>query len=145
MKGTRELIIEILERGFLMSLATVDESGPWVSDVIYVYDDDLIIYWLSDIGRRHSKAIGGNPKTAATITLDADKNIGLQIEGKSKKIEGDVFGMAIKHRLKRKQPAPKKEGEILGPNESWYCLKPTKIEVIYGPLYGYDKRVLELK
>lgn len=148
MKEIKKLVFSVLEKGFLMSLATVDEGGPWVSDVIYVHDDKLNLYWLSEVNSRHSKAIRKNPKVAATITVwqkQGDKNIGLQIEGKAKKIEGDILQMAVKHRLKRNKKAPKKEGEILESNESWYCLKPAKVELIYEPLYGFSKKKLELK
>lgn len=148
MKKIEKLVFQVFERGFLMSLATVDEGGPWVSDVIYVHDDKLNLYWLSETNTRHSKAIKKNPKVAATITIwqkQGDGNIGLQIEGRARKIEGDIFEMAIKHRLKRRKKAPKTEGEILGSNESWYCLKPAKVELIYEPLYGFNKKKLELK
>ncbi len=148
MDKIKELIKLVLEKGFLMSLATVDKNGPWVSDVIYVYDDKLNLYFLSEVNTRHSKAIINNPKVAVSITVWAkqgDDNIGLQLEGRAKKINGDIFQMAIKHRLKRNKKPPKKEGEILGPNESWYCLKPTKIELIYEPLYGFNKKELKLK
>lgn len=147
MNKIRELVTSVLEKGFLMSLATVDENGPWVSDVIYVYDDKLNLYWLSEISTRHSKAIKKNQKVAASITIWAkqgDDNIGLQLEGKAKKIKRDIFEMAIKHRLKRNKKAPKKAGEILEHNESWYCLEPSKIELIYEPLYGFNKKQLKL-
>ena len=37
----KELIKEVLEKGYLMSLATSDGGGVWVADVIYVYDDEF--------------------------------------------------------------------------------------------------------
>lgn len=130
-----------------MSLATVDESGPWVADVIYVFDEDLSLYWLSHIGTRHSKALAKNSKVAATITLSnkqGEDNIGLQLEGHAQKVEGDIFGMAVKHRLKRKKEPPTKGGKFLDKGESWYLLKPSKIELIYEPKWGFNKKVLEL-
>ena len=54
---TVDLIKEILEKCYLMSLATLDDGGVWVSDVIFVHDEDLNIYWISDPDVRHSKAI----------------------------------------------------------------------------------------
>ena len=146
MEDLRKIVDEILEKGYLMSLATVDENGPWVSDVIFV-NDELDLYWLSLENARHSKAILKNPKTAATITVSngiGEKNIGLQIEGIAEKIDGDVFEMAKKHRAKRNKPLPEKEGEVLDPGESWYRLTPKKIEIIYEPLWGFEKKVLDL-
>ena len=63
----KKLIKEVLEKGYLMSLGTVDEGGVWVCDVIYIFDDDLNIYWMSKDFRRHSKAILINPGIAGTI------------------------------------------------------------------------------
>lgn len=40
----KNLIKEVLDQGYLMSLATVDDGGVWVSDVIYIYDDNFNIY-----------------------------------------------------------------------------------------------------
>lgn len=148
MKGIRQLIQSVLESGFLMSLATVDDGGVWVSDVIYVHDNDFIIYWISDVTTRHSKAILKNDRVAGTITVSNDpgeKIIGLQFEGMAEKIEGDIVEMAKKHRLKRGKPAPTREREVLEEDESWYRLKPKKIELIYEPLWGFDKKTLELK
>lgn len=144
MEDIKKLVNEVLDKGYLMSLATADGEVPWVSDVIYVHDGKLNIYWLSEVDTRHSKSILKNSKTAATITLSgkAEPNIGIQIEGDTQKVEGDVFEMAVQHRLKRNKPAPEKEGEILGPTESWYVLKPKKIQLIYEPLFGFSKKDL---
>ena len=43
----KQLIQEVLEKGYLMSLATLDDGGVWVADVIYIHDDDLNIFWMS--------------------------------------------------------------------------------------------------
>ena len=130
-----------------MSLGTVDPSGPWVADVIYVHDNAFTVYWLSDVAVRHSQAIEKNPSVAATITLVCsadDKEVGLQMMGTAEKIEGDMLDIATKHRLKRGRPAPRAEGEVLGPGEAWYALTPRKIEVIHVPLFGWDKKELIL-
>jgi uncharacterized protein YhbP (UPF0306 family) len=147
MEDLEKLVKSILDQGYLMSLATVDESGPWVSDLIFV-PEDLNLYWISEEDTRHSKAILQNSKVAATITISnrgGEDNVGLQIEGLAEKVEGDILEIAIKHRLKRNKPAPKAVGEILDPEESWYLLKPTKIEIIYEPKWGFDKKELPLK
>ncbi|MDO8504147.1 MAG: pyridoxamine 5'-phosphate oxidase family protein [bacterium] len=146
MDEVKDLVQMILEKGYLMSLATVDEGGPWVSDIIYVADG-FTLYWLSHVNTRHSQAIFKNPKVAASITLTtspSEDDIGLQLEGKAEKIEGDILEIAKKHRLKRGKPAPTREGEILDPEESWYKFTPTKIELIYEPKWGFKKQVLEL-
>ncbi len=52
--------------------------------------------------------------------------------------------MAVKLRLKKKKQPPKNEGEILDPGESWYRLKPEKIELIYNRLFGFEKKMIKL-
>lgn len=52
-----------------MSLAVQDNGGLWVSDVVYVFDDNFNIYWMSDPDVRHSKAILVNLQVAGTITV----------------------------------------------------------------------------
>jgi len=117
MEDIKQIIKEVLEKGYLMSLATQDSEGIWVADVIYV-NDNFNIYWLSQENTRHSKAIKENPKIAASITLTekpGQPDIGIQLEGYAEKLEGDILELAVKHRLKRLKPAPIKEGEIFEP------------------------------
>lgn len=131
-----------------MSLVTFDDGGVWVSDVIYVHDNDFNIYWISDVDTRHSKAIHQNPRVAGTVTFSnnpREENIGLQFEGTAQKLEGDLIEMAKIHRTKRGKPTPTEEGKILDEGESWYRLKPKRIELIYEPLWGFDKKIMELK
>ncbi|MBI4086016.1 MAG: pyridoxamine 5'-phosphate oxidase family protein [Candidatus Liptonbacteria bacterium] len=143
----KNLVVSILEKGYLMTLATSDENGVWASDVIFVHDGALGIYWLSETDTRHSKAIARNPRVAGTITTSNnkdEKNVGIQFEGNAEKIEGDILEIAVKHRAKRGKQAPSRIGEILDEGESWYRITPAKIELIYESLFGFDKRVLEV-
>jgi nitroimidazol reductase NimA-like FMN-containing flavoprotein (pyridoxamine 5'-phosphate oxidase superfamily) len=140
----QSLTFDILKKGYLMSLATVDDGGPWVSDVIYIYDEDLTLYWISEVDRRHSKALIVESRVSATITT-ADGSSGepeecLQIAGIAQKIEGDEHRLSVLHRQKRKKDPPPAGKGILEEGESWYCLKPTKIQLIYGALFGWEKK-----
>ena len=128
-----------------MSLATSDAGGLWVADVIYVFDNDFNIYWMSDPEVRHSKAILNNPKVAGTITISSkskESNLGLQFSGTAEKIEGARFDLATEHLLKRGYPAPKETDNVLQ-GDSWYMLKPQFIDVINEELWGYDKKKFE--
>lgn len=146
MKDIIKLIKEILDKGYLMSLATLDSGGIWVSDVIYVYDNKFNIWWMSKTFRRHSKAILENSQVAGSITITqkpGEPDLGLQIEGKAEKIKGDNLEIAKKHRKKRNKPLPKKDGEVFDvPEDSWYKLTPSKIELIHEPLFGHNKQIL---
>lgn len=137
-----DLICTVLEKGRLLHLATVDDSGPWVSDVIYVHDDALNLYWLSMPEARHSQAILKNTQVAGTVTISTrpqEPNEALQISGVAEKIEGDILEMAIKHRSKRNRQAPLREGEVLEEKgQSWYKLTPEKILLNYEPIFGRE-------
>lgn len=139
MNNLPKLIHKILEKGYLLSLASVDESGPWVSDVIYTFDDDLNIYWISQSKSRHSKAFVINSKAAGAVTV-AEKPEG---KGKGVQVEGNVSMLAqipedslVRYTKKRKG----KDAWVPAAGELWYKLTPTKFDVIYEPLFGFNKK-----
>lgn len=135
------LIKEVLEKGYLLSLATLDEKGIWASEVVYIFDEQFNLYWISKITARHSQAIIKNPKIAGVITASnkpEEKDLGLQIEGTAQKIEGiPIVATAYWQKLGKPLPA-------LNEGSSWYCLKPKRIELTHQQLFGYTKQVLEL-
>lgn len=138
----KTIIQEILEKGHVMSLATLDEGGIWVSDVVYIFDDNLTIYWMSDPYVRHSQAILKNQQVAGTITISTkskEPNLGIQISGIAQKIDGERLDLAKKHLAKRGKPEPKETDDVLD-GDSWYMLEPTRIDVIHEELWGYTKQ-----
>ncbi len=128
-----------------MSLATVDDEGVWVADVVYVYDDDFNIFWMSDPDTRHSKALHNNPHIAGTITISGqgENNLGIQFKGQAEKIEGSRYDLTIKHFSKRKKPVPKETDDVLE-GDSWYILRPEIIELICEKEFGFEKQKLNL-
>ena len=141
----KKRIIEILEQGHLISLGTLDDGGVWVADLIYIYDDKLNIYWMSDPEVRHSKAILKDEKVAGTITISnksKEDNFGIQIEGVAKKIDGPRYDLAIKHLAKRGHPMPKEKDDVLD-GDSWYVLTPIKIDLVDEKHLGFEKWTLD--
>jgi uncharacterized protein YhbP (UPF0306 family) len=138
------LIQEVLEKGYLMSLATHDDGGVWAAVVIY-FSDGLNIYWMSDPDVRHSKAILHNPKVAGAITASTkgEKNLGLQFEGIAEKIEGVNYDLAKKYYAKKGKLEPKEDDDVLE-GDSWYVIKPSKIQLIHEEHFGFKKHLLEL-
>ncbi len=142
----KERILHILENTHLMSLATQDEGGLWVSDVIFIFDEDLNIYWMSKPEVRHSKAILAHAQVAGTIThttKSKELNLGIQFAGTAQKIDGPRYDLALKHFKKRNKPEPKEEDDALG-GRSWYMIKPTHIELIDEENFGFEKQKLDL-
>lgn len=135
-------IREVLERCRLMSLATVDEGGPWVADLIYVFDDDFNIYWMSSRNVRHSKAIETNGQAAGAITLPTgpgEMNFGIQLSGTAERIDGARYDLALKQAAKRNKPTPKETDDFLH-GHSWYVLRPALIELIDEQNFGFKKQ-----
>jgi uncharacterized protein YhbP (UPF0306 family) len=144
MTDIKGLIRDVLERGDFVSLAILDQEGIWVFDVLYVYDDDLNLYWLSEPEVRHSRAILIHPKVAGTITVSGrgEDNFGIQFEGRGGKIDGPRFDLAKKKSAKCNKPAPK-EGDDFLQGDSWYILKPTRIDLICEKLFRYEKQRID--
>ena len=141
----RQTIKEVLQSGYLLSLATQDDAGVWVADLIYILDDDFNIYWMSDPNVRHSKALVMNSVVAISITVSSpgENNLGLQIEGKAIKIDGPRFDLALKHFAKINKPTPSESDDVLD-GDSWYKLVPKRIELIDEKNFGFEKQVENL-
>lgn len=142
----KNLARAVIEDAYLMSLATVDENGAWVADLIYVSGDNFNLYWISMPNARHSRAIEQNSKVACTITANyaTNKERALQIEGIAERIDGSLFEYEKKLERKRGLPAPQAVGEILGKGHVWYVLKPTKIELIHSEPFGYERQSVDV-
>lgn len=147
MDPDRRITLDILSQGYLMSLGTVDDHGPWVSDVIYIFDDSFTLYWLSVTTSRHSWAVLDSPHVAASITVNNEQgqvNLGLQLSGTAYKLEGEQPDLVKKHLLKRKKsPPPEGEPYIRG-DQSWYKLVPKRIEIIHEAEWAFHKHVFDL-
>ena len=143
MDGLKPLIRDILKKGYLLSLASVDDGGPWVSDVIYIEDEALNLYWVSRTDSRHSKAFAHNEKAAGAITVvdkPAGKGEGVQVEGSVTILAQIPDQPLLTYTKKRNGKTP----WTLGPGEAWYRLAPTSIDVIYEPEFGFNKKNLKI-
>lgn len=143
MLDAKKRIIELLEKGYLLSIGTVDEGGPWVSDVRYVSDDGCKIYWMSDPNCRHSRAIEKNPKVAGAIEINYNfgtPNLGLQISGTVKKLSMLRVDLAIKYMTRRGKPKPSQVSTILKSGYCWYELTPEFIELNDEENFGFDNK-----
>jgi len=87
--NVEQAIREYLPRTFHLSLATSSGNAPWVSEVHFVYDDELNIYFRSLPSRRHSIEIAANPKVAGNIVVQHElgKPVrGIYFEGEACKL-----------------------------------------------------------
>jgi len=143
----RKRILEVLEKGYLLSLGTIDDGGVWVSEVIYVYDDNLNIYWMSKPSCRHSKALQKNSNIAGTITISnniKDLDFGLQLSGKIMEVEENKVNLIIKFLKKKCKSIPQDPLKIMSSGFIWYKITPTKIDLIDQENFGYEKREMNI-
>ncbi len=148
----RELVREILRDSREMVLATSLNNIPWAAVLVFGHDENFNLYWMSDTEARHSLELAKNPNVAATITKEpagGGKDKGLQIQGTARKLEEEeVLGAAREYFAKRgtpRMPTTLEEANELAEGRSWHILKPEKIFVIYGPLFGFSRKEFILR
>ena len=146
MVDIKNRVFEILNKTHLMSLGTLDDGGVWVSDVIFIFDENLNIYWMSNPDTRHSTAISKINLVSGTITQkkkSGKQNFEIQFTGKAEKIDVLRYDLACKHFEKRGKQKPEESDDVLD-GDSWYILIPNKIELIDEENFGFEKQSLEL-
>jgi uncharacterized protein YhbP (UPF0306 family) len=74
-KTIREYLPQVIH----LSLATSIENKPWVSELHFVYDDELSLYFRSTPQRRHSQEIAINPNVAGNIIVQ--HQLGQKVRG----------------------------------------------------------------
>lgn len=64
---TKSTVKEFLQRNFVAALATTDGSKPTSSPVIYVIDDDLNFYFVTNTDSYKAQNILKNPNVSMTV------------------------------------------------------------------------------
>ena len=91
----QEKIREYLETHDVLTLATLDEGGPWATPLFYASGNTLDLFFLSDPTTRHCQAIARSPKVSAAIHggFTAWTEIsGLQLEGWAQIVDDEPGG-----------------------------------------------------
>lgn len=139
----QQLTRKVLERGYLLSLGIVDDEGPWVADVIYIFDDDFNLYWMSTPHRRHSKAIdSGSSRVATAIAVTQGPVMpdeGLQISGVAQRVQNPSDDLLKQWMRKMNRAFEAGLGIVLN-EHVWYKLVPDRIELIYQGKFGYNRQ-----
>lgn len=80
----KQLILDHLKNVEVMQLATVNGDQPAVCNVHFYADDNLNLYWLSNIATHHSKNLAANPKAAVAMAVNTEMPlIGVQLQGEA--------------------------------------------------------------
>lgn len=80
----------------VLTLATVDEGGPWGASLFYASDEALNLYVLSDPATRHGRALADGARVAGTVhgeTKDWTTIQGIQLWGTAGEVKAaeEVF------------------------------------------------------
>lgn len=138
---------DVLAKGYVLSLGTADEDGPWVSDVLYVCDADWSVYWASSPQSRHSKAIERLGQAAATVTISTgpgQKDLGVQMAGPASRRGRDLGpGLVLKY-LRKYRPGLSEVSTALIGGQDWYVLSPRYVVLVDQARYGFARQRVDL-
>lgn len=120
-----------------MSLGTSVNNRPWVSEVHFVFDDDLNLYFRSLESRRHSQEIKLNPNVAGNIVEPhglGQKPRGVYFEGIAELLKGvDESHPAYVEYCKRLGTGPQILEDADGGGHQFY-------KIVVSDFYVFDAR-----
>src|SRR3972149_9880972 len=80
----KQYILDYLGENRLMTLATAENNPPWAASVMFAYDTDLNLYFISDPDTRKAQNLLNNPSVSVAINQHQKtpgKILGIQLEG----------------------------------------------------------------
>lgn len=145
MAELKEVILDTLRDGIVVNIATARDNQPWVAAMIYVYDQNFNLYWLTRETTRHSEEIADNPKVAANITAVQENGRArqLQITGEAHMCENQEISVQIedKYHERHKEFKNKSLEELASEVKRYklYKLETGKIFVTHEALWGHER------
>lgn len=146
MDEVKDLIRELYHDATTFTLATSVNNQPWTCTLIFVWDEDFNLYWLSAPNARHSKEIEQNSKVSATISIVESDGKGrmVQIEGICEVINDDQRRVEADQNFKERHHMAglMSIDEALEETKKLNCyqLKPTIIHLTHEPKFGRERK-----
>ncbi len=88
----KKLVKQTMDKTLYCSLATAEKGRVWVCPVAFAYDNQMDIYFISNLRSRHIKNIARNNKVAVAIYTTDQKvkghKAGVQLEGTATRVHG---------------------------------------------------------
>lgn len=147
-----EEIGAFLREQHVMSLATTADGAAHAASVMFA-TEGWSIYWTSDPGARHSVALEGFPRVAATVAPDyEDFRLirGLQIAGRARRLGESNEAAHARELLRRRFPFLRKldamPAELLAAlgKAAYYRLDPDTITLIDNTKGFGNRRTLRI-
>ncbi|MEZ5564510.1 MAG: pyridoxamine 5'-phosphate oxidase family protein [Gammaproteobacteria bacterium] len=101
-EGYLDRVRELISGHSTITLATVHEHMPWAAAVFYASDNDLNLYFVTDLKTRHGRDLHHNAQVAGAINHDVEtwnEVIGLQVDGRAFVLEGEERLSALAYYL----------------------------------------------
>lgn len=144
MTKDKEKLVSYLKSQRLMSLATCNKK-PWASTVLFVTDDELNFYFISDPTAKHCRDIEKNPLVACTIADShqkvTDKKIGVQLQGVANPVTGKKLLQTLLKLWNKANPGFEKIinfENLKHINSKVYKIKPQMIKFFNEKMYGTE-------
>lgn len=103
-----KLAREIIQKNQYVTIATSDRNGnPWISPVVYTFDKEWNLYFISMTTSKHCQNIEVNNNVAVAIfdsTQLWGEGVGLQIDAKAEQLKLLEYPKVIKLYALRKYP-----------------------------------------
>lgn len=116
-----------------IALGTVNPTGePHVSPVFGAHDEDLNIYWASNMQAQHSQNIARDPRVSIVLFDSTGKGGGLYISAKAQVLSGAELqkGLIVFNNARKKfGRAAAKEEFYINPNQRLYQAKTKRFWV----------------
>jgi uncharacterized protein YhbP (UPF0306 family) len=123
-----EFIRDLIQRNRYLTLATAENSSPWVATLEYLTDEALNFYFFSPTETLHARQLQANPKVAVSIydaqqpeyePAPAIRISGVQFSGEARMLESP-FPDLIRNQIEAWQlPMPPYAVFVVTPGE-WY-------------------------
>ena len=144
----RNLILDYLAINKRMSLSTCKDGLPWAATVMYAYDEDLNIYFLSKVETRKVQNLLSNSRVAVTInevTGGIGKVKGIQLEGKCRMVgrleAARVYALFLKKYFWLKDYIPSAEQMFSRAiSDRLFKITPKKIYYLDDERFGREGR-----
>ncbi|OGY25231.1 MAG: hypothetical protein A2864_02180 [Candidatus Woykebacteria bacterium RIFCSPHIGHO2_01_FULL_39_12] len=130
----KQYILDYLGENRLMTLATAENNTPWAASVMFAYDTDLNLYFISDPDTRKAQNLLNNPSVSVAINQHQKtpgKILGIQLEGTAHMLDKNKSQNELELFKKRFDWAD----DYLHDHEL-YKIKPEKIYYLDDELFG---------
>lgn len=138
-RDDRALALDFLRNHHVLTLAVIDEDGPWAAALFYA-SHGFRCYFLSDPDTRHARAIAADPRVAATIQEQPEDWTairGIQIVGEARRLTGGARASALARYLSRFRAAaadPRLVGAFR--RAATYELRPIRVFYVDNRRFG---------